>query len=380
MIENKKIKVLIVDDSSFIRKYLTDLINSDQELEVIDTASSGEEALLKIKKYKPDVVTLDVLMPGMDGIKTLQEIMKQNPTRVIMVSSATKEGDFATLLSLEIGAIDFVGKPSASIQDINRVKKLIIEKIKSAMYVNINVIAKKQQKQLDNDLETSKKNKNISVKALTEKIQAYKKAREKKNMNNKNSIAHKIVAIGTSMGGPNALKEIFANLNIDTSIAYVIVQHMPKPFTCLFAERLDSASKINFKEAQDGDVLYAGTGYIAPGDAHILIVNKGGIPIIKLSRHGRVSGHMPSIDVMFESLSQQLAKRTVAVIMTGMGRDGADGIKKLKMKGGYTIAQDKTTSVVFGMNGEAIKLGCIDKILPLGEIVDNINGFISHLN
>ncbi len=359
MVVNQKIKVLIVDDSILIRKYLSDVISEDDNFELVGTASSGEEALKKILTLEPDVITLDMLMPGMNGVETIIKIMEEAPTRIILISSIARETDYNTILALEQGAVDFITKPKGFSENIKEVKNEIKTKIKNAMLVNLETLIKNKHKK--------------SPKPIIQQI-------ENKPQLEKSSITNKIVAIGCSTGGPNALKEMFANFSIDLSAAYVIVQHMPKAFTTLFAGRLNNISKLNVKEAEDGDILYSGWGYLAPGDSHIRIINKGGIPIIRLSQiEGKVSGHMPSIDVMFDSLSKSFAHKTVAVIMTGMGRDGADGITKIKHNGGLTIAQDEETSVIYGMNKEAVKTGCIDKIVPLYKMVEKINEFIKRV-
>jgi len=370
-----KIKVLIVDDSVLIRKYLSDIISEDPELELLGTAYNGESAIKKAKRLKPDVITLDLVMPGIDGIATLKSIMEENPTRVIMISSATKENEFATLLALELGAIDFINKPSGTADNIKKLKNDIINKIKMAMNIKLKSIKKteknKEKKIKLDEAKAQYKNK-IQPGLVKDKSHIIKEKHKLKN------ISTRTVAIGCSTGGPSALKDIFINPSINTSISYVIVQHMPENFTKLFAERLNDLSIINIKEAEDGDMLYEGFAYLAPGHSHMTIVNKGGVPFIKLVKSDRVSGHMPSIDVMFDSISNNnMAKNTIAIIMTGMGRDGADGIVNIKKHGGITLAQDENTSIVFGMNREAINTGYIDKVLPLDKIVDNINTILA---
>jgi two-component system chemotaxis response regulator CheB len=363
--ERKKIRVLVVDDSVLARKYISDIIIEDPDMELVGTAYSGEKALQKINKFKPDVVTLDILMPDMDGLETLKKIMNKCPTRIIIVSSATRRNEFATLLAMEMGAVDFVSKPEGASDRISIIKNQIKSKIKKAMAVNVGTLSK--------DVITDNKPKPQTI-AKIKSPQTYNlKTILGEKAPNKGIITEKIIAIGCSTGGPNALKEMFTNPRIDTTAAYLIVQHMPKPFTTIFADRLNTFSKINIKEAEDGDIVYAGMGYIAPGDAHLTVLKKAGVPIIRLTRYGKVSGHMPSIDALFESLSNNMVKKTIAVIMTGMGDDGARGITMLKKKGAVTIAQDKATSVVYGMNQEAVKTGDIDYEVPLQNIVDLIN-------
>ncbi len=366
--ERKKIRVLVVDDSVLARKYIMDAISEDPDIEIVGTAYSGEKALEKIQRLQPDIVTLDLLMPDMDGMETLKHIMSKAPTRVIVISSATRRNEFATLLAMEIGAVDFITKPEGSSDNISIIKQNIIKKIKKAMKVDIDKLSKEFgniSKPKSQTISKTKDPVNFNIKAIIGEKAV-----------NKGVISDKIIAMGCSTGGPNALKEIFTNPRIDTSAAYLIVQHMPKPFTTIFADRLNALSKINIKEAEEGDIIYTGMAYLAPGDAHITVMKKAGVPIIRLSRYGKVSGHMPSVDALFNSLSHHMARKTIAVIMTGMGNDGVNGIVELKKKGAITIAQDKSTSIVYGMNQEAVRTGYIDYEVPLKDIVDLMNQFL----
>lgn len=376
-----KIRVLVVDDSVLIRKYLSDIINEDPMLELVDVAINGNDAVKKIKELKPDVVTLDLYMPDRDGLDVLKEIMDTCPTRVIMISSVTTKDNFATLLSLELGAVDFVPKPSGPADNIKKLKQKIITKIKNASIVENSVIKDIQDKRKKRkDEKEARKNNKLTIDEAIKEIKTANDLRKTRLVSekavNKGKASRSFVAIGCSTGGPNALKDIFSNPDINTDTAYLIVQHMPKPFTDMFANRLNTLGNINIKEAEDGDIINSGMGYLAPGDAHIKVINKGGIPIIRLERGYKVSGHIPSVDVLFESLANTYPISTIGVIMTGMGRDGADGIKYLYEKGGRTISQDKETSIVFGMNFEAIKTGCVEIVVPLNKIVDNINGLL----
>ncbi len=339
------IKVLIVDDSALIRKILTDILSSDKEISVVGTARNGQEALEKIEILKPDIVTLDIEMPLMDGLTTLKHIVSKHKLPVIMISSLTSEGAELTLKALDEGAVDFLPKPtnvfSLSQSDI---KREIVEKVKagakSKFYIR----------------ETIKKPNLTKVDRTNTKHGEFKT----------------IVAIGTSTGGPRALQSLIPELpsNIDASI--LIVQHMPPKFTKSLAERLNSISNIKIKEAEDGDVLSRGCGYIAPGDYHMTVVEEGNNLVIRLNQEPQVMGLRPTVDKMMESLAKINCYSKIGVILTGMGSDGTNGIIKMRQSGSYTIAQDEGTSVVFGMPKSAIATNCIDIILPLEKIANKI--------
>ena len=350
---SNKIKVMIVDDSLMTRKVLKDIIEEDPELELVGSASDGKYAIMKIAGLKPDIVTLDVVMPDMDGLSALEKIMEIYPTKVIMLSSLTTEGAEATLKALELGAVDFIAKPSSASKDLQELKTQLILKIKA--------------------LSTGKVRKPASS-AISKLNSVIDRVKQEKDYSKSNLFAKNFCAIGISTGGPNALKEMFVN-DMPTDLAYLIVQHMPASFTPLLASRLNSLSNIDFKEAEDGLPVYQGCGYVAPGDKHLEIINISGKPHIKVHMGEKVSGHRPSADVLFRSFAKLYGNNTIAIIMTGMGRDGADGIKELKDKGAKTVAQDGDSSVVFGMNKEAIKLGAIDNVLPLQEIPKAIRDF-----
>ncbi len=379
----KKISILVVDDEPTFRKYFSKIFSNDPELEFVGSAENSKEALIKIKKHHPQIVLLDMVMPKDDGIYTLKRIMKEVPTKVIMMTDEQSSHQFAVLLAIELGAVDFFKKPITAM-DFKQYETLIKIKIKNASIVNLKTI-REQQEKLRKKKEQFNYNKELGKPADLLSIEKIKNTTNLINRNKihtqklsvKRNIAENIIAIGTSTGGPNVLKDIFINPNINLSASYVIVQHMPVEFTPIFAERLNTLSKVVFKEAEEGDVLYEGTGFLARGNSHLQIINKYGQPMIHLSNDEKVSGHRPSIDVMFYSLAKNFPKRTIAIILTGMGRDGVDGIGEIKRNGGFTIAQDKETSVVFGMNKEAIDTGCIDKVLTVQDIVNHINFYLS---
>lgn len=348
-----KVRVLVVDDSAFMRKIISDMIALDKELTVVGTARNGKESIQKIKDLSPDVITMDVEMPVMDGLAALEIIMKQFPRPVVMLSSLTNEGADATLKALELGAVDFITKP-VSVFKVNteEIKAQLIEKIKVASRVKVNT---------ENLFRSSTKKMEIKSIAKPSILQE------------KNKSIKRIVAIGTSTGGPKALQEIIPYLPKNIPASILIVQHMPPGFTKSLAERLNNISEMNVKEAEDNETLLAGWAYIAPGDYHLELKNEANLLKIKLTKTKPVSGHRPSVDVMMNSLARlNLGDKVISVIMTGMGSDGAEGIKNIKLSNGYTVAQDEATCVVYGMPKSAISLGCIDKIVPLQDIAGTI--------
>lgn len=343
------IKVMIVDDSAFMRKILSDILSEDPLIEVIDTARNGKEALEKLESISPDIITLDVEMPIMDGISTLEKIVNKNyKIPVIMVSSITTEGADLTLKALDLGAVDFITKPTSIFKLDSLDKKIeIINKIKVASKVKI----------------TS----NTFLSTNTVKY----KASSTNTFENKKY--HNVIGIGTSTGGPKALQAIIPNIPADINGSICIVQHMPPGFTKSLANRLNTMSNIEVKEAENDEIIKRGYCYIAPGDKHMLIENLSNEKLkIRLTNSEPVSGHKPSVDVLMESISEIRGYNTIGVILTGMGSDGAKGIYNIKQNSGYTIAQDEESSVVFGMPKSAIKKNCIDKILSLDKIASDL--------
>lgn len=348
------IRVLVVDDSAFMRKVISDIINNDPELEVVGRARDGLDALKKIKELRPDVVTMDVEMPGMDGLSALAKVMEEYPVPIIMLSSLTKSGAEQTVKALSLGAVDFIPKPSGQISlDIDKVKDEIISKIKIAAGT------KKKLKNFYNisqyiEDKATKSNKNIDL---------------KKSLNN-------IVAIGTSTGGPKALHQVIPKLPGSINAAILVVQHMPPGFTKSLAERLDSISQIRVKEAENNEIIVPGCAYIAPGDYHLTVNSRlvSGTKqlYISLDKTPPYGGHRPSVDVMFNSVANEFWSRIIGVIMTGMGRDGAEGLAKIKDQGGFTIAEDKSSCIVYGMPRAAVETGKVDKVVPLQNISEEI--------
>lgn len=342
-----KTKVLVVDDSAFMRKIISDILSSDETIEVVGTAKNGKDALDKIFILNPDVITLDVEMPIMDGITALKEIMKKFKKPVVMFSSLTKQGAEATLKALEYGAVDFITKPTNIFKiDSQEKKEEIIKKVKiaaNAVLLNTNIEKYKTKKE----------------KFVDSVINEYK--------------LDYIIAIGTSTGGPKALQAIIPALPRDINATLVVVQHMPQGFTKSLANRLNSISNIVVKEGEDGELLKRGYCYIAPGGYHMTLDEKSVNKVyIRLSKGMPVSGHRPSVDVLMESVAKIKYLKKIGVILTGMGNDGSRGIKFIKDNRGFTIAQDKESCVVFGMPKAAINSEGIDKVLPLDLIPNEI--------
>lgn len=330
---------------------------SDPMIEVIATARNGEDALKKLKKYDPDVMTLDVEMPVMNGIETLKIVMKEQPLPVVMISSVTKEGASNTLLAMELGAVDFITKTSGSISlDLHKVKDELIEKVKLASQVN--VVSSKVKK---NPVRPR------AQVAFTK--QTFTQAKKK------------LIAIGTSTGGPKALQKVSTKLPKNIGAPIVIVQHMPEGFTKSLAERLDRLCDISVKEAEDGDMLAAGCAYIAPGGMHMKVEQSGMSITIRCDDTAHRRGHRPSVDVLFESIAKISGYDVIAVIMTGMGTDGADGLKALKQRTNcYAVAESEESSIVFGMPKAAIRTNYVDEVAHLDDISEIIVRVCQHGN
>jgi two-component system chemotaxis response regulator CheB len=334
-------KVLIVDDSALMRQLLTKIIDSDSELEVIGTAGDPFIAREKIKALNPDVLTLDIEMPRMDGLTFLEKLMRGHPMPVVMISSLTDKGADTTLRALSLGAIDYVSKPKLDVTNgtIDHADE-IIAKVKAAARVKVRSASAS------------------TAPPVTQTGRTYHF-----------SATHKIVAIGASTGGTEALKELLSPLPADFP-GIVIVQHMPEAFTHQFADRLDSLCKIRVKEAQDGDHILPGHALLAPGGHHMAVIRRGMEYAVHVYRGERVNRHLPSVDVLFSSCARNMGKNALGVLLTGMGADGAKGMLEMKQAGSFNIAQDESTSVVFGMPHEAILLNAVDRVLPLGQIPD----------
>ena len=349
-----RIRVLIVDDSALMRKALKEIIMTDPSLEVVGTARDGLDAIDKVRELNPDVVTMDINMPVMDGLTSMQHILSDYPELpILMVSSLTADGALTTFEALELGAFDYVGKPSGTVSsNLHIVGREIIQKVKLA-YKDVN------KKSIRNRLE--RRNSMTPVKILQP---------IKKPIFYKSNELSKIVVIGISTGGPGTLMEVLPMLPSDLRAAVIIIQHMPPSFTSSFAKRLDNACNIVVKEADAGDVLQNGRGYLGRGGYHLVVRGEG--HTIRLSSTPKTV-FMPSVNVTMGSVLESCGgENAVGVLMTGMGDDGADGMVKIRKAGGFTIAEDESTAVVFGMPREAIERGGAEIVLPSYKIADAI--------
>jgi two-component system chemotaxis response regulator CheB len=358
--ENKT-KVLIIDDSAVIRKILSTSLSKYADIEIVGTAPDPFIARDKILSLKPDVLTLDIEMPRMDGITFLQKIMTYRPTPTIMVSSLSQDGCDVTLRALEIGAVDYVAKPtSRHSSDVMNVISELYGKIKIASRIKMG------------------SNGNGKIRKRPHKPIASKVKHPKTSQQNYTLFkgSHKIIVIGASTGGTEALKEVLVQMPAD-SPGIAIVQHMPEIFTKAFAKRLDSLCSIKVTEGKDGDSLTPGKAIIAPGNYHMKLKRNGAMYHIKTTQEERVHHQRPAADILFESAAKYAGINAVGVILTGMGADGASGLLKMKQAGAKTIAQDEESCVVFGMPKEAIKLGAVDKIVTLQKIPNGIFDFLT---
>ncbi|MGM5488679.1 MAG: protein-glutamate methylesterase/protein-glutamine glutaminase [Nanobdellota archaeon] len=334
----KMIRVIVTDDSAFMCKLLSDIINSDPELEVVATARDGKELLEKIGTHKPDLITLDISMPVMDGITALKEIMSKNPLPVIMISSLADEEN--TFTCLELGAVDFIPKTSGIISiDMNKKKDIIISKIKAAFSARVDSTITEQ---------------------TVDESHSYSGKYDQ------------ILCVGASTGGPKAIESVLQGLPEDFPLPTIIVQHLPEEFTLPFAKRLDRLSSLKVKEAEDREMIKCGVVYIAPGDFHLELRQSKDGAVIHLQKEERVEGVRPSIDVMMRSAAQVYGDKVIGVILTGMGKDGTEGLRAIKDKQGVTIVQDETTSIVPGMPRSAVKAGVADKVVPLSSIAKEV--------
>lgn len=346
---SEPIRVLVVDDSALMRKLITTMLERDPSIEVVATAMDGALGLKKIEDLHPDVITLDLEMPRMDGIEALRLIMRRAPLPVIVFSSHSKEGADATLKALALGAVDFVAKPKdATAGHLDAVAVQLIDKIKVA--------------------------KRVIGRKLPPAVVPLDPVKQKKRTQAQLP-ANRVIAIGISTGGPNALQYVLSQIPADFSASIVIVQHMPEGFTDMFARRLDDCCAITVQEARSGDLLVAGRALLCPGNRHMMVRRMPRGDMAVLSDSPPVNGHRPSADVLFHAVAQQFGPASVGVIMTGMGEDGAEGLGAIKNAGGMTVAQSEDTCVVSGMPRAAILKGHANKIVPL----DSMGAFlVSH--
>lgn len=335
----RNINVLVIDDSAVTRQVLTKIISADPELQVVDTALDAFIAVRKIEKFKPDVITLDLELPRMDGLTFLRELMSKSPIPVVVISSAGERGSRKAIEALEAGAVEVISKPDVSSPEkLLAVSQSIHEAIRAAFHA-----------------EVRKRTRDIRRSNLVVQKSLVKNA------------STRLIAIGASTGGTEAIKDVLSDLPSGCP-GIVIVQHMPELFTKSFAERLNTLSSMNVKEAEDRDEVVDGRALIAPGNKHMTIVNRHGKYVVKLNSEDKVNRHRPSVDVLFRSVAQVAGLNAMGILLTGMGEDGAAGLLEIKRSGGHTVAQDRASSVVFGMPRRAIEIGAASEILPLSQI------------
>jgi len=339
-----KIRVLVVDDSAVVRKVFSEELSHEKDIEVIGTAPDPYVARDKIVELRPDVVTLDVEMPRMDGITFLRKLMKYFPLPVIIVSSLTTEGSTLAMEALDYGAVDVISKPGAA-YSVGDMSVQLADKIRAAARVDMSRRAKL--------------------------VQEGRVAQPAKRSLALTRTTNKIVAIGASTGGTEALKKVLTELPHDMP-GIVIVQHMPANFTKSFADRLDQLCRIRVKEAEDGDSILPGTALLAPGNYHMVVRRSGARYYVNVKSGPLVCHQRPAVDVLFNSVAEYVGANAVGVILTGMGKDGAQGMVKMKEAGVFNIAQDEQSCVVFGMPREAIATGAVDKVVPLGDVAKAI--------
>lgn len=348
-----KIKVLIVDDSALIRSVMTEIISSQSDMEVVGAAPDPLVARELIKKTNPDVLTLDVEMPKMDGLDFLEKLMRLRPMPVLMVSSLTERGSEITMRALELGAVDFITKPKISIQNsMLEYAELITEKIR--------IVSRARVKTLAQMLADSKYQQSTNLPALRSPLIS----------------SEKLIIVGASTGGTEAIKTFLLKMPADCP-GILIAQHMPEGFTKSFSKRLDSLCQISVREAEGEERILPGHAYVAPGHSHLLLARSGANYITRLSKDEPVNRHRPSVDVLFRSAAQYAGKNAVGVILTGMGKDGAAGMLEMKQAGSYNFAQDEASCVVFGMPREAIAIGATHEVAPLNDLAGLVLNYLT---
>ncbi|HZS26671.1 MAG TPA: chemotaxis response regulator protein-glutamate methylesterase [Candidatus Angelobacter sp.] len=361
MTQGKKIRVLVVDDSAFMRKVLQTIIASDPQLEICGEARDGRDAVTQAEVLKPDVISMDINMPHMDGLQATEIIMSSNPRPILIVSSESREGADVTLKALELGAIDFVAKPSGGIDlDMSSVKDELCRKLKMA--AKVRVVRTATRSKLQNEIASSSPRVEPASKNGDSGLQEVRAA---VNAAVKSAGKFPIVVLASSTGGPATLMNLMPYFPKDFPGAVILVQHMPGNFTAQFSKQLAEISKIKVKEAEAGEIIVPGQLYVCPGSHHLRVSPTGRI---SLDDGPRIGGYRPCADLTFESTAEYAGPMTIGVILTGMGNDGAKGVQEIRAAGGHVIAQDESTAVIFGMPQEAIKTGAVDQVLPMEAI------------
>jgi two-component system chemotaxis response regulator CheB len=349
----KKVRVLIVDDSAFMRKVLETIFNSDTQLQVIGHAKDGREAVALAESLKPDVITMDINMPHMDGLQATAQIMTTNPHPIVIVSSESRDGAASTVKALELGAIEFIAKPSGAIDlDMQSIREDLLRKVKMAAKVRVVRTASRLAATLQ------------SLPSAAPSV-----SRPASFVSQSSQVADQrfpVVVLAASTGGPATVMHLAPGFTKEFPAAVILVQHMPAAFTTQFAAQLAEFTEIRVKEAEEGESLQPGNLYICPGAQHLRVNPLGRIQLDAVT--GRIAGYLPNIDVTMESVAAYGGALSIGVVLTGMGNDGALGAKAIKKAGGHIIAQDEATSVIFGMPAEAIKLQVVDQVLGLDDI------------
>jgi two-component system chemotaxis response regulator CheB len=349
----KKFRVLIVDDSSFMRKVLETIFNADDQLQVAGHAKDGREAVALAESLKPDVITMDINMPHMDGLQATAQIMTTNPKPIVIVSSESKDGASSTLKALELGAIEFVGKPSSGIDlDMHSVKEELLRKVRMAAKVRVVRTASRLALSVQGANSDAAPAKPAPVVRTAPVISADQR--------------FPVVVLGASTGGPATVMRLAPGFTRDFPAAVFLVQHMPASFTTQYAAQLAEFTSIRVKEAENNEAVQPGTLYICPGGQHLRVTQSGRIQLDATS--GRINGYLPNIDVTMQTVAAYAGAMSIGVVLTGMGNDGALGAKAIKSAGGMVLAQDEATSVIFGMPAEAIKTAAIEQVLALDDI------------
>jgi two-component system chemotaxis response regulator CheB len=345
----------VIDDSALIRSLLKEIINAEKDMEVVAAAPDPLVAREQIREFNPDVITLDVEMPKMDGLDFLEKLMRLRPTPVVMVSTLTERGSEITMRALELGAVDFVSKPKIDMQNgLREYAAEITDKIRIAAKSNVHSHPKM--------LTTRSKSADEVLPSIKNRVTS----------------TEKILVIGASTGGTEAIKDVLVHLPPDCP-GIVMAQHMPEGFTKSFAARLDTLCKISVKEAEHGERVLPGHAYLAPGHSHLILKRSGANYVCELSQADPVNRHRPSVDVLFRSAANNAGKNAIGVILTGMGKDGAAGMKEMHEAGAHTFAQDEASCVVFGMPKEAIAHGGVDEIVPLPQMAKRILDYLHSL-
>ncbi|HEY4818844.1 MAG TPA: chemotaxis response regulator protein-glutamate methylesterase [Candidatus Acidoferrum sp.] len=350
---NKKFRVLIVDDSAFMRKVLETIFNADDQLQVAGHAKDGREAVAMAESLKPDVITMDINMPHMDGLQATAQIMTTNPKPIVIVSSESKEGAASTLKALELGAIEFVAKPSSGIDlDMQSVKEDLLRKVRMAAKVRVVRTASRLALTVQGTNGSAAPAKPTPPVRTAPVIPADQR--------------FPVVVLGASTGGPATVMRLAPGFTRDFPAAVFLVQHMPASFTTQYAAQLAEFTSIRVKEAENNEAVQPGTLYICPGAQHLRVTPMGRIQLDNTS--GRINGYLPNIDVTMETVAAYAGAMSIGVVLTGMGNDGANGAKAIKSAGGMVLAQDEATSVIFGMPAEAIKLAAVDQVLAIDDV------------